>query len=90
MCLESKIPPKTRALLIKIGQLAHQEEIPVYVVGGFVRDLILGVDVNDLDFVVIGDALHFARRFKEVYGANSLVVYPKFGTTMLNHDTFKI
>ena len=90
MCLESKIPQNTRALLIKIGQLADQEEIPVYVVGGFVRDLILGINVNDLDFVVIGDALHFARRFKEIHGAKALVVYPKFGTTMLNHDDFKI
>lgn len=90
MCLKSKIPQKTRSLLKKIGQLADQEKIPIYVVGGFVRDLILGVNVNDLDFVVIGDALHFAQRFKEAYGANALVVYPKFGTTMLNHDDFKI
>jgi poly(A) polymerase len=90
MCLESKIPPKTRAVLKKIGQLAKLEEIPVYVVGGFVRDLILGINVNDLDFVVIGDALAFARHFKEKFGAKAFVVYPKFGTTMLNHDNFKI
>ena len=87
---EFKIPQNTRALLIKIDRLAKNLQLPVYVVGGFVRDLFLCLDVKDLDFVVLGDALNFAHKFKDTYGANSLVVYPKFGTTMLNYNHFKI
>ena len=87
---EFKISPNTRALLLKIDQLAKKLNTPVYVVGGFVRDLFLFMNVKDLDFVVLGDALNFARSFKDTFGAKALVVYPKFGTTMLNYDQFKI
>ncbi len=87
---EIKIPANTQAVLKKINQLAQQLQTPVYVVGGFVRDLFLGKNVKDLDFVILGDALKFAHLFRDTFGAGALVVYPKFGTTMLEHDNFKI
>ena len=46
-----------------INKVSKQEKTPVYIVGGFVRDLILGKDGSkDLDFVVEGSGLTFAKK----------------------------
>ncbi len=74
----------------KINRLAEKLETPVFVVGGFVRDILLGKSGQDLDLVVLGDALKFSKEVKNNLGAKTLVVYPKFGTTMLEYDHFKI
>jgi tRNA nucleotidyltransferase (CCA-adding enzyme) len=53
----------------------------VYLVGGVVRDLLLGSPVEDLDLVVEGDAAAFAR---DLAGAGDrLRVHPAFGTAMI-------
>ena len=44
-----------------IAKLAKEFNYPVYIVGGFVRDLILGLKDFDLDIVVEADAIHFAK-----------------------------
>ena len=44
-----------------IAALAGEFNYPVYIVGGFVRDLILGVEDFDLDIVIEGDGIHFAK-----------------------------
>ena len=54
----------TKRLLTDVQKVAEQHNFKIYVVGGFVRDLIVGQPGKDIDFVVIGDALHFA---KELY-----------------------
>ncbi|MBI5222211.1 MAG: hypothetical protein HY980_01810, partial [Candidatus Magasanikbacteria bacterium] len=47
-----------------VYQVAKKEKVDVYVVGGFVRDRLLGVeDSKDVDFVVIGSGLEFAKAF---------------------------
>ena len=62
-----------------ISELAQKESKKAYLVGGFVRDLILGVKNLDLDVVLEGNAISFTRRFAEnVKG--SLVAHAKFGT----------
>lgn len=54
-------PEEILALLKFITALAGEFNYPVYIVGGFVRDLILGVEDFDLDIVIEGDGIHFAK-----------------------------
>ena len=51
----------TNKLFSFIGDLADSVGVPVYVVGGYVRDRLLGKTGKDIDFVVIGDGPAFAR-----------------------------
>ena len=49
-------------LLQTAYDLAARHDIPVYLVGGSVRDLLLGLEIHDLDFAVQGNGLDLARR----------------------------
>ena len=80
----------TRQLFKKIDTLSRQSEIETLVVGGYVRDLLLGYESNDIDFVVMGNALDFAKEFKRQYKASALVAYPKYGTSMLYYNRYKM
>lgn len=66
-------------LVYKTAQAAAME---VYVVGGFVRDELLGKKLKkDIDFVVLGSGLLFAQKFEELFpGEGSLVEFPDFDT----------
>ena len=48
-------------ILRSIGQIADDAGIEAHVVGGYVRDKLLGKDVNDIDIVVVGDGVAFAK-----------------------------
>lgn len=71
------LPPEKQTLLAEIAAQAATVDLPCYLVGGFVRDLLLGKPVNDLDAIVEGDAITFGR---------SLV--KKFGGRLTTHDKF--
>jgi putative nucleotidyltransferase with HDIG domain len=85
-----KIEKNTRLLFERLSQLGRQLQIPVYVVGGFVRDLIRGHAGPDIDFVCVGDAIEFGKEFKKLTGADAFVTYPRFGTCMLKFRHFKL
>lgn len=66
----------------KINVVSKKTKNPVYVVGGFVRDFLLGREQKkDIDFVVAGSGLEFAKKFDEAIDkAGSLVEFPDFDT----------
>lgn len=66
-----------------ISSLADKHNLEVYVVGGYVRDKILGKDVKDIDIMVVGDAIDFGHKVAKALGGGKLVKYEKFGTAML-------
>lgn len=71
------------SLLRKIGLTADQYNIPVFAVGGYVRDRLLGKRVKDIDFVVVGDGPSFARNLAKKLGTKDITIYKNFGTAML-------
>jgi len=73
-----------------IGRIADERKYEVYVVGGYVRDKLLGKEVKDIDFVVMGDGVAFARAVAETFGLRNLVTYETFGTAMLQRDEHKL
>lgn len=57
-----------RALIARVARLARDQGAGAYVVGGAVRDVLLGRRARDLDIAVAGDAVAFARRIAAVLG----------------------
>ncbi len=66
-----------------IGQMADTQKLEVYLIGGFVRDIFLHRESKDIDIVVIGKGIDFARRVaKELPGAK-FSFFENFGTAQL-------
>ena len=63
----SNVSPHIHRLLQEIGRFGEEKSQPVYVVGGFVRDLLIGRENLDIDIAVEGDAVEFACRLAEVW-----------------------
>ena len=80
----------THPLLVRIGQLADANKIEAYVVGGYVRDRLLGKEVKDIDIVVVGDGVAFAQTVADDLKRTRLVIYRRFGTAMMPLDDGKI
>jgi tRNA nucleotidyltransferase (CCA-adding enzyme) len=80
--IQSKIPPKTQALLRKIGRLARERGEAAYAVGGFVRDLYLGRQGVDIDITVEGDGIAFAESLAKKTGSR-LEAFTRFGTCIV-------
>src|SRR5207247_9690602 len=59
--MKARLPDWAFALLRQAGEVADQRSMQAFVVGGFVRDLLLGRDNLDLDLVVEGDCSACAR-----------------------------
>ena len=70
-------------LLATIGAVADRLRVEAYVVGGYVRDLLLGIPGKDVDIVVVGDGVKFARAAAEELGIATVVAFEKFGTAMV-------
>lgn len=80
--LRNRLPHRFVALLEEAGQLADRCEVSLFVVGGCVRDLLLGIQNLDLDLVVEGDGISFARKLGDALQAR-VKVHERFGTAMV-------
>lgn len=78
------------SILRKIGTIADELSVEAYVVGGYVRDLLLGKEVNDIDIVVVGNGVEFASAVAGRLGKTKIVTFEKFGTAMMPHENGKI
>ena len=70
-------------ILNVIALLSKKEKKEAYVVGGFVRDLIMQRVLNDIDIMVVGDGINFAKKIAEVLGIKKIVPFEKFGTALI-------
>lgn len=77
-----KLPEEIKGLIKVIRRVASINKMPVYLVGGFVRDLILGVNNLDLDIVVEGSGIIFAEQLSRTLKAR-LIRHKRFGTATL-------
>ncbi len=83
--------PITEPILIAVGQIADEAGIAAYVVGGFVRDTLLGRgNDRDIDITVIGDGVSFAKRVSKEFAGSHLSVYEKFRTALVEIGELKI
>jgi tRNA nucleotidyltransferase (CCA-adding enzyme) len=77
--LDAALPAAKLALLKVVAEVANEQKAALYIVGGFVRDLLLERSSQDFDLVVEGDAMALARQLQERYGGR-LTTHARFGT----------
>ncbi len=88
--MASVFPEEIMGLLKRIGRLSNKLKFSSFVVGGLVRDLLLGVKNLDLDIVAEGNAIDFGAALSKELGG-TLVVHKRFGTcTVFTKDRLKI
>ncbi|MFC1646629.1 polynucleotide adenylyltransferase, partial [Candidatus Omnitrophota bacterium] len=86
----NRLPPELLHVIFLSRNLAKIQKVGVYLVGGFVRDLILGVENFDLDIVVEKDGIEFAYKLSRILDAHVLK-HRAFGTaTITTKDGLKI
>ena len=88
--LKEKQHAKVRSILETAGRLGDKEGIEVYVVGGFVRDLIMGKPLNDIDIMTVGDGIPFARKLADELVVKKIVPFKKFGTAIIPNKSVQI
>lgn len=81
---------KINEIFNKIYLSAKNCGYDIYVVGGYVRDKLIGRDSKDIDFVVVGEAMRFADQLKKDLHLRTLVRYPRFGTFMARYYGFSL
>ena len=80
--LETRLPPAVLALLETIGKLADMQEVAAFLVGGFVRDLLLNIPNFDLDVVIEGDGMVFGKALAQELKAEWRM-HERFGTVSI-------
>jgi len=80
--LEEALPEGLRQLLLQARDVANEMGYSLYIVGGFVRDLLLGSPTLDLDLVVEGDAIRLAHRLAPQIGGR-VRSHARFGTAKI-------
>jgi tRNA nucleotidyltransferase (CCA-adding enzyme) len=88
--LESFLSPESLALIRIVRTDAERLDLPLYIVGGSVRDLLLGRPIKDIDFTVEGNAAKLAEAILRKY-AGKVVFHSRFGTATwtLDDSTFR-
>lgn len=88
MNLLSKIDAK---IFHTIGNLADELGLECYLIGGYVRDLLLDRGSKDIDVVVVGNGVAFAEALKKRLGRGSqLAVFKTYGTAQLKYNNTEI
>ena len=87
--LYARLPDELSAALRRAARLAGRPGLALYLVGGGVRDLLLGAEHVDIDLVVEGDAIALARAVAKELGVRA-VAHPRFGTAAVLGAGFRL
>jgi len=80
--MKRALPKGVLSIIKRLAKFAEERQFKAYIVGGFVRDFLLGAKNLDVDLVIEGDAIELARFVAEKLDA-ALVAHRKFGTATL-------
>jgi putative nucleotidyltransferase with HDIG domain len=72
------------------SEIAEENNYEVFIVGGFVRDLILKRERKEIDFLVVGDGEAYAKSFSEKLGIKKIDVFRNFGTAHFSYGGFDL
>jgi poly(A) polymerase len=78
MSVKNKL--KNISFINTASEIADELEVEVYIIGGYVRDLILNRKNEDIDFLVVGDVQKYSRQLASTLGIDDIVIYKTFGT----------
>ncbi|GKV67316.1 MULTISPECIES: CBS domain-containing protein [unclassified Sporosarcina] len=84
--MNKQLPEDVCRLLKEIGETASEMSMPVYLIGGIVRDILLNRPNDDIDIVAEGDGIHLARGLQKAYGG-VVLEHESFATATWTHPT---
>jgi poly(A) polymerase len=76
--------------LYTISDLAEEEKVEIYIVGGFVRDLLLERPKDEIDFMVLGNGPMFAKKLSEKLGIERIAIFKNFGTAHFKYEDYDL
>ena len=88
--LNSSKYDSVRSILEIAGSVGEKEKIEIYVVGGFVRDLLMEKPINDIDLMTVGEGIPFAEILADELGRKKVVPFKKFGTALIPGNDIQI
>lgn len=88
MNLQSHLLPKE--IFSTVAKCATKINLDAYVIGGFVRDILLKRSSKDIDFVCVGSGIQLAKRVAQELKTNNLSVFKNFGTAMVKHGDHEL
>ena len=77
-------------ILRSVTRVSKKEDKSAYIVGGFVRDLIMEKELNDIDIMVVGDGINFAKKIASEIGVKKIVPFEKFGTALIPNKNIQV
>ncbi len=77
-------------IFTELQQCADKLGLEAYVIGGYVRDLVLNRNSKDIDVVVVGDALPLAKAFANLHKQSDFAVFKNFGTAMVKTADWEV
>ncbi len=75
----------TNPVFGQIAQVANSNKLETYVIGGYVRDLILDIPSKDIDFVVAGSGIDLAQKVADYLHCKNVQYFKNFGTAMVRY-----
>ena len=87
--IEEQLPVELVDFMQAAGAIAANRGQKLYLVGGAVRDLLLGQPNLDLDLVVEGDAINLAHHLIQL-NQGKITTHPRFGTVKLEWDKWSV
>ena len=87
--IEKQLPAELVNFMWVAGEIAHTRGERLYLVGGAVRDLLLGQANLDLDLVVEGNAIELARQLKKI-NKGEITTHPRFNTAKLRWNNWSV
>jgi len=89
--MEIILSEKEKFLISTIAKAANEINVPAYVIGGFVRNKLLGKKSKDIDIVCIGDGIILAQKVAQLLGIKrGVAIFKRFGTAMINSNDFEL
>lgn len=88
--LRERLPEPVRRRVERIAAVSRRYQLPVYLVGGIVRDVLLARENRDLDLVVEGDGPHFARLLAEELGGRVRVHEAFMTAVVVDPEDFRV
>lgn len=73
-----------------LSEIAEEEGVEAYVIGGYVRDLLLHRPSKDIDVVVHGSGIALAEKAAERLGGLHVSVFKNFGTAMFRYKGMEV
>jgi tRNA nucleotidyltransferase/poly(A) polymerase len=80
----------THPIFKLVSEAAASLDVEAYVIGGYVRDCIIGRDTKDIDIVSTGKGIELAQAVAKKLGGSKVSVFKRFGTAMINHNDLKV